>query len=56
MGVLISHPDVIELLEEYYELFEPPQGLPTTRDFDHKITLKEGANPVNIRPYRHSSS
>ena len=43
------------LQAEYQELFEEPRGLPPPRSHDHSIPLKEGSNPVNLRPYRHSS-
>jgi hypothetical protein len=33
-------------------VFEDPQGLPPVRACDHKIPLKEGAVPPNLRPYR----
>ena len=33
--------------------FEKPEGLPPKRSHDHKISLIEGAKPVNIRPYRY---
>ena len=32
----------------------PPQGLPPRRACDHWIPLLPGAQPINIRPYRHS--
>ena len=49
-------PDVVqELLNQYGELFKEPTQLPLHRSHDHKIPLKEGANAVNMRPYRHSS-
>ncbi|GJY52038.1 putative mitochondrial protein [Tanacetum coccineum] len=34
-------------------VFAIPTELPPTRDHDYKIPLVEGAQPVNIRPYRH---
>ena len=43
-----------KLLEEYAELFQEPKRLPPTREIDHHITLKEGAEPINVRPYRYA--
>nr|CAD1832891.1 unnamed protein product [Ananas comosus var. bracteatus] len=40
------------LLKDYSDLFAEPQGLPPKRMQDHRIPLKDGANPVNVRPYR----
>ncbi|KAH9792244.1 hypothetical protein KPL71_004039 [Citrus sinensis] len=42
------------LLEEYSELFMEPKQLPPTREIDHQITLKEGTEPINVRPYRYA--
>lgn len=42
------------LLEEYSELFVEPKQLPPTREIDHQITLKEGTEPINVRPYRYA--
>ncbi|KAJ7949633.1 Ty3/gypsy retrotransposon protein [Quillaja saponaria] len=41
------------LLEELRDVFEIPTALPPIRTFDHKIILKEGAEPFNQRPYRY---
>nr|CAD1821648.1 unnamed protein product [Ananas comosus var. bracteatus] len=41
------------LLKEYADLFAEPQGLPPVRIFDHKIPIKEGVEPINVRPYRY---
>lgn len=43
------------LTAEFSEIFEEPVELPPFRDkHNHKITLMEGANPVNHRPYRYA--
>lgn len=43
------------LIVEYGDIFEEPKQLPPSRPgFDHRIPLKEGSNPVNLRPYRYS--
>jgi hypothetical protein len=45
-------PEVVPILEEFQDLFQIPTGLPPKRECDHRIVLKEGATPPNIRPYR----
>jgi hypothetical protein len=47
-----THPEVLPILEEFQDLFQVPTGLPPKRECDHRIVLKEGATPPNIRPYR----
>ncbi|KAH9735042.1 hypothetical protein KPL71_017615 [Citrus sinensis] len=42
------------LLRNYKELFQEPTQLPPKREIDHCITLKEGTEPINIRPYRYA--
>lgn len=50
-----SIPDAFRhLLQKFEHLFQPPSELPTNRDIEHHITLKEGTNPVNVRPYRYA--
>lgn len=46
-------PKVADVIQEFQEVFEEPVGLPLTRVCDHKIILKEGINPVLVRPYRY---
>lgn len=41
------------ILQQYIDLFEEPKQLPPSRLHEHKITLKEGTSPINIRPYRY---
>jgi hypothetical protein len=38
------------------QLLQEPQGLPPSRSCDHSIPLLPDAQPVNIRPYRFSST
>jgi len=47
-------PAIQEILTEFAALFEPPVGLPPSRDCDHSIPLIPGAQPVFIRPYRYA--
>ncbi|KAH0738331.1 hypothetical protein KY290_037036 [Solanum tuberosum] len=39
------------ILQEYNDLFEVATEQPPSRAHDHKIILKEGTSPINIRPY-----
>ena len=43
---------IVEVLDTFKDVFELPKGLPPKRSCDHRIILKEGASPPNIRPYR----
>ena len=43
-----------ELLHSYQDIFKEPTGLPPLRAHDHAIPLKEGSQPINLRPYRHT--
>jgi hypothetical protein len=45
--------DVQSVLSQFSEVFEEPRQLPPRRACDHKIPLIPGAQPVNIRAYRH---
>jgi hypothetical protein len=50
-----SHPSTVTaVLAEFAEVFAEPQGLPPHRQYDHAITLEEGAQPPNTKPYRYS--
>lgn len=41
------------VLGEFQQVFEQPTGLPPLRGHEHAITMKEGSNPVSMRPYRY---
>jgi hypothetical protein len=41
------------ILDTFKDLFQEPQGLPPSRPCDHRICLKEGSDPVVVRPYRY---
>ncbi|XP_071728214.1 uncharacterized protein [Rutidosis leptorrhynchoides] len=45
--------EITTLLNEFADVFAVPKQLPPQRLKDHKIPLKEGTQPINIRPYRH---
>ena len=40
-----------QLLEEFANIFADPKELALKRSHDHAIHLKEGAQPVSVRPY-----
>lgn len=46
--------EIQQLLEEFSDVFAAPQGLPPNRACDHRIHLLPGAQPISVRPYRHS--
>ena len=46
--------NIQRILEAYTNVFEEPKKLPPIRDVDHCIPLKEGTEPVNVRPYRYA--
>jgi hypothetical protein len=48
------NPSVQVFLSEFRDVFAEPTGLPPHRQYDHAITLEEGASPPNIKPYRYS--
>ncbi|GJY19250.1 hypothetical protein Tco_0390741 [Tanacetum coccineum] len=41
------------LLLEFDDVFFVPTLLPPNRSHDHRIYLKTGPQPINVRPYRH---
>lgn len=43
------------LLQQFQDIFSDPGTLPIHRNCVHKIPLKQGAKPINLRPYRYSS-
>ncbi|KZV26149.1 peroxidase 64 [Dorcoceras hygrometricum] len=53
-GMQNTAPELRELIDRYGKLFEEPQGLPPKRRREHAIILKEGSEPVQVRPYRYA--
>lgn len=52
-----TRPHILTLTDEYHRLFSDSKELfPFRGIFYHKIPLQQGRNPVNARPYMHSSS
>jgi len=51
---LIENEQLQALLQQYSDVFKEPTSLALKREvFDHRIPLKQGTNPFNIRPYRY---
>lgn len=46
-------PEIVQVLLDYQDIFLEPTGLPQKRACNHTIPLMQGAQPVNIRGYRH---
>lgn len=44
------------VLEDFKGVFEMLEGLPPRRPIKHSIVLKEGTDPVSVRPYRYPQS
>lgn len=43
----------MQVLQRHWQIFEEPKTLPPVRDTDHSITLQEGVESINVRPYRY---
>ncbi|RVW76696.1 Transposon Tf2-8 polyprotein [Vitis vinifera] len=49
-----TQPDMQQILGEFEDVFQEPFKLPPLREIDHHIPLKEGTQPINVRPYRYA--
>ena len=52
--VLTEEESVVVVLKKFDDVFDWPETLPPRRVIEHHIHLKEGVNPVNVRPYRYA--
>lgn len=50
----IGKENIQTMLCRFQDVFNEPQLLPPHRPCDHKIPLKQGAESINLRPYRYS--
>ncbi|KAA0063451.1 ty3-gypsy retroelement transposase [Cucumis melo var. makuwa] len=41
------------VLKQFEDVFEWPEKLPPRRKIEHQIHLKQGTDPINVRPYRY---
>ncbi|XP_042051368.1 uncharacterized protein LOC121796622 [Salvia splendens] len=48
-------PELLHLLSYFADIFEELKGLPPRRSHDHRIVLKAGSEPINIRPYKYAA-
>jgi len=48
-----TNPQLLQLLQEYVDVFSESKTLPPHRSHDHKIVLRDGTSPINVRPYRY---
>ena len=44
---------LLPTIQQHQGVFEMPKGLPPIRGHEHAIHLKEGTDPVSVRPYRY---
>ena len=49
-------PELAILLHTYRAVFDTLVGLPPQRKQNHAIPLKEGSNPIKVKPYRYPYS
>ncbi|XP_062028068.1 uncharacterized protein LOC133743955 [Rosa rugosa] len=47
------HPEILKLVQQYTEIFQPPTTLPPAREHDHRIELLPNTTAINVRPYRY---
>lgn len=48
-----SYPKLQELLSSFSNVFKEPTSLPPEKSHDHHINLKDGSQPIHLRPYRY---
>ncbi|KAL4309278.1 hypothetical protein GQ457_01G012100 [Hibiscus cannabinus] len=44
--------ELLPILDKFQDVFSTSKEMPPERNQDHAIVLKEGTQPVNLRPYR----
>jgi len=49
-----TQPDMQQLLQEFEDIYQEPKQLPPQREIAHHINLKEGTEPIIVRPYRYA--
>lgn len=46
-------PFLVDFVKKHEKILADPVGLPPPRGHEHVIRVKEGSNPVGVRPYRY---
>ena len=41
------------MLDKFQQLFQSPTSLPPIKGHEHAIIMREGSEPMNVRPYRY---
>jgi hypothetical protein len=49
----VTPTEIQQLIDQFGDVFAEPNSLPPRRSCDHSIPLMPGAQPVNMRAYRH---
>ena len=49
----VMAPELQRVLDQFAPVFDDIKGLPPIRRHDHRIPLKNGSDPPNVRPYRY---
>ncbi|KAL0536628.1 hypothetical protein IC582_025586 [Cucumis melo] len=53
-GTVLPEAESLQMmLKQFEDVFDWPKKLPLRRKIEHQIHLKEGTNPINVRPYRY---
>lgn len=56
-GSVVDIPEFLHsTIQAATRVFDKPQALPRQRQHEHAIVLKEGSDPVSVRPYRYPQS
>ena len=46
--------EILELVDQFHDLFAEPSGVPPSRSLTHSIPLVPGTQPFRLRPYRYT--
>lgn len=46
--------DIQQLLQDFRDIFQESKQIPSVREIDHHINLKEGTESISVRPYKYA--